>query len=257
MKFDFQPVEKKVIIVLPAFNAAHTLKATIDEIPRGSYDEIILVDDASCDDTVSVAQGLVTKVVCHPKNTGYGGNQKTCYREALARGADIVVMVHPDNQYNPSLVPNMVLPIYLGQADVVLASRFIQDPLKGGPLAGGMPRHKYYLNQLLTMIQNALMGTYFSEFHTGYRAFSRAALEQVPLHNLSNDFLFDNQIIACLVERRLRFQQIGVETRYFKEASSIGLLRGAMYAAGCLYVGFRFWLHRRRLVRWPLLPSVG
>ena len=253
MRFFFKHVEKRVTVVLPAFNAAKTLKATIDEIPRGSYDEIILVDDASADKTVEIAERLVTYVVRHEKNTGYGGNQKTCYLEALKRGADIVVMVHPDNQYNPVLVPNMVLPIYLGQADVILASRFIRDPLRGGPLAGGMPPLKFYVNQLLTAIQNRLMGTFFSEFHTGYRAFSRKALESINFMALSDDFLFDNQIIAQLVHKRLRFQQIGVETRYFPEASSISLLHGAKYAAGCLSVGLRYYLHRKRLLKWHLL----
>ncbi|EKD82679.1 MAG: glycosyl transferase family 2 [uncultured bacterium] len=253
MKYFFKSVEKKVVIVLPAFNAAETLEATIGEIPPDSYDEIILVDDASRDKTVELAQHLVTHVICHKTNTGYGGNQKTCYSEALKRGADIIVMLHPDNQYNPKLIPNMVLPIYLGQADVVLASRFIQDPLKGGPLAGGMPALKYYVNQIITAIQNRMMGTYFSEFHTGYRAFSREALEQVDFRKLSDDFLFDNQIIAQLVHRKLKFQQIGVETRYFDEASSIRLIPGIRYAMGCMYVGFRFMLHRKGLLRWDLL----
>lgn len=253
MKFFFQPVEKKVIIVLPAFNAAQTLRATINEIPPESFDEIILVDDASVDKTAEIAKDLVTFVVQHEKNKGYGGNQKTCYTEALKRGADIVVMVHPDNQYNPALIPNMVLPIYLGQADVVLASRFIRDPLRGGPLAGGMPPLKYYVNQILTVVQNRLMGTYFSEFHTGYRAFSRHALESINFQPLSDDFLFDNQILAQLIHKSLRFQQIGVETRYFEEASSISLLRGAKYAMGCMYVGFRYFLHRKRIKKWEIL----
>lgn len=253
MKFFVKPVEKKVVIVLPAFNAAKTLKATIDEIPPDSYDEIILVDDASHDNTAELAKNLVTCVVRHEKNTGYGGNQKTCYTEALKRGADIVVMVHPDNQYNPKLVPNMVLPLYLEQADVVLASRFIQDPLQGGPLAGGMPPLKFFMNQILTMIQNLMMGTYFSEFHTGYRAFSRKALEQIDFGKLSDGFLFDNQILAQLAHRQVKFQQIGVETRYFEEASTIKLLPGMRYALGCMYVGFRFLLHRKRLLTWDLL----
>lgn len=253
MKFLFQPVEKKVIIVLPAFNAAETLAATIDDIPPDSYDEIILVDDASQDRTVEIAQSLVTCVMRHNTNKGYGGNQKTCYAEALKRGAEIVVMLHPDNQYNPKLIPNMILPIYLDQADVVLASRFIQDPLKGGPLSGGMPALKYYVNQILTAVQNRMMGTYFSEFHTGYRAYSRKALENIDVSKLSDDFLFDNQIIAQLVHRNLKFCQIGVETRYFEDASSIRLIPGIKYAIGCMYVGFRYLLHRKKLKRWDLL----
>ena len=255
MRFALEQEEKKVVIVLPAYNAIRTLKPTIDEIPAHCYDEIILVDDASRDGTAEYARTLVNVVIQHPTNRGYGGNQKTCYQQALARGADIVVMVHPDNQYNPALIPNMVLPIYLGQADVVLASRFIQDPIRGGARAGGMPLLKFVVNRVLTAVQNRLMGTHFSEFHTGYRAFSRNALVSIPFLGLSDDYLFDNQILALLAARRCRFQQIGVETRYFKEASTIGLLRGSRYAWGCLMVGLRYFLHQRRLLTWPLLAK--
>lgn len=244
---------QKVIVVMPAYNASQTLEATIREMPQGSFDEIVLVDDASADDTVTKARELVHTVVVHPQNLGYGGNQKTCYTTALAHDADIVVMVHPDNQYNPQLIPNMVLPIYLGQADVVLASRFIQDPLKGGPVVGGMPILKYFVNRGLTTLQNWLMGTFFTEFHTGYRAFSRQALESVNFMALSNDYLFDNQILAQLVARKVRFQQIGVETRYFPEAHTINLRRGIVYAIGCLGVGWRYFLHRKGLKRWNLV----
>jgi glycosyltransferase involved in cell wall biosynthesis len=253
MKLLFQGPEQKVVIVLPAYNAAKTLRATLDEIPPGTYDEIILVDDASRDDTACIAKDLVTRVVEHPTNRGYGGNQKTCYQHALQAGADIVVMVHPDNQYNPKLIPNMIVPIYFGQADVVLASRFIQDPMKGGPVVGGMPLLKYVVNRMLTTIQNWMMGTYFSEFHTGYRAFSREALQSVDFLKLSDDYVFDNQILAQLVHKKLRFQQIGVETRYFPDAHSINLRRGAIYAAGCLYTGTRYFLHRKNILRWDLL----
>jgi glycosyltransferase involved in cell wall biosynthesis len=253
MKYLLQGADKKVIVVMPAYNASRTLKATLDEIPEGCFDEIILVDDASTDDTVERARELIETVIVHPSNRGYGGNQKTCYRTALERGADIVVMVHPDNQYNPRLIPNMVLPIYLDQADVVLASRFIQDPLKGGPVAGGMPLLKYFVNRGLTTVQNWLMGTFFSEFHTGYRAFSRKVLESLDLERLSDDYLFDNQILALLVERRVRFAQIGVETRYFPEAHTINLRRGIVYAWGCLGVGWRYFLHRKGIRRWPLV----
>ena len=162
-------------------------------------------------------------------------------------------MVHPDNQYNPKLIPNMIVPIYFGQADVVLASRFIQDPIKGGPVVGGMPLLKYVVNRMLTTIQNWMMGTYFSEFHTGYRAFSREALQSVDFLKLSDDYVFDNQILAQLVHKKLRFQQIGVETRYFPDAHSINLRRGAIYAAGCLYTGTRYFLHRKNILRWDLL----
>jgi glycosyltransferase involved in cell wall biosynthesis len=253
MRYLVDGPEKKVIVVMPAYNASRTLKATLDEIPQGCFDEIILVDDASKDDTVERARELIETVVVHPHNRGYGGNQKTCYRTALDHGADIIVMVHPDNQYNPKLIPNMVLPIYLGQADVVLASRFIQDPLRGGPVAGGMPLLKYFVNRGMTTVQNWLMGTFFSEFHTGYRAFSRQVLEEVDLESLSDDYLFDNQILAVLIERRVRFTQIGVETRYFPEAHTINLRRGIVYAAGCMGVAWRYFLHRKGWKTWPLV----
>lgn len=253
MNFNYAGADKKVIVVMPAYNASRTLKATLEEIPKGSIDEVILVDDASSDNTVEHARELIDTVIVHPRNRGYGGNQKTCYRTALDHGADIIVMVHPDNQYNPSLIPNMVLPIYLGQADVVLASRFIQDPLKGGPVAGGMPLLKYFVNRGLTTLQNWLMGTFFSEFHTGYRAFSREVLEGLDLERLSDDYLFDNQILAMLIERKVRFAQIGVETRYFPEAHTISLRRGMIYAWGCLGVGWRYFLHRKGLRRWTLV----
>jgi glycosyltransferase involved in cell wall biosynthesis len=253
MRYLVDGPEKKVIVVMPAYNASRTLKATLEEIPQGTVDEIILVDDASKDDTVERARELVETVVVHPKNRGYGGNQKTCYRTALDHGADIIVMVHPDNQYNPKLIPNMVLPIYLGQADVVLASRFIQDPLRGGPVAGGMPLLKYFVNRGMTTVQNWLMGTFFSEFHTGYRAFSREALETIDLESFSDDYLFDNQILAVLIDRKVRFTQIGVETRYFPEAHTISLRRGMVYAAGCMGVAWKYFLHRKGLKPWPLV----
>jgi glycosyltransferase involved in cell wall biosynthesis len=215
MKLGFATPERKVIVVMPAYNAAQTLVATMREMPRGSFDQIILVDDGSRDQTVAIARELGIDVACHDRNRGYGANQKTCYRRALEAGADIVVMLHPDNQYNPAIIPNMVLPIYLEQAEVVLASRFIHDPLRGGPVAGGMPLLKYFVNRLLSTGQNWLMGTYFSEFHTGYRAFDAKLLAQIDLTGLDDGFLFDNQIIAVLAARKARFAQIGVETRYF------------------------------------------
>ena len=253
VKFTFESSEKKVIVVMPAFNAAKTLSATLNEMPRFSFDQIILVDDGSTDETVSTANHLGIEVLKHSQNLGYGANQKTCYKAALERNADIVVLLHPDNQYNPGIIPNMVLPIYLGQADVVLASRFIQDPLKGGPIVGGMPIHKYFVNRALSSLQNLLMGTYFSEFHTGYRAFSRSILSKIDFTSLSDDFLFDNQIIAVFTELHARFCQIGVETRYFPEASTISLIPGIHYAIGCLGVGCRYFLHRKGILSWKLL----
>jgi len=240
---------------MPAYNAAKTIEATIKDIPEYCYDSIIVVDDASSDNTVGIAQehASVTKVIVHESNRGYGGNQKSLYKAALDEGADIIVLLHPDNQYNPAIVPNIILPLLLDQADVVFASRFIQDPLKGGPVIGGMPLIKYFVNRGLTTLQNWMMGTFFTEFHTGYRAYNKASLEVIDFDKLSDDFVFDNEIIAPLVHLKLRFHQIGVETRYFKEASSINYLRGSIYAWGCLTVGFHYFLHRIGLKRWPFL----
>lgn len=248
--------DRKVVIVMPAFNAARTLEATIQGIPEGCYDELILVDDKSTDNTVDVAEGLVNRVLVHDVNRGYGANQKTCYRAALEAGGDIIVLLHPDNQYNPAIIPNIILPMLLDQCDVVFASRFIQDPLKGGPLLQGMPTIKYFTNRALTQLQNWLMGTFFSEFHTGYRAYTRHVLERIDIDRLSDDFVFDNQIIAPMVELGFRFRQIGVETRYFPEASSINFRRGCVYAWGCLQVGVNYFLHRTGARRWPLLDDL-
>ncbi len=246
----------RVVVVMPAYNASATLKATLDGIPHGCVDDILLVDDASADDTVQRARELGLEVVVHPRNRGYGANQKTCYRAALDRGAEIIVMLHPDNQYDPRIIPNLLLPLLLNQADVSLASRFICDPLKGGPVAGGMPLLKYFGNKALTTIQNWCMGTFFSEFHTGYRAFTAEALRSVDLEALSDDFHFDNQILCILAAQKLRFAQVAVETRYFKEASSIKLLPGLKYAAACLHNSFRYLLHRSGLWKWPLLSAL-
>ncbi|MGE4159031.1 MAG: glycosyltransferase family 2 protein [Planctomycetota bacterium] len=248
---------KKIVIVMPAYNAAETLAATLAGIPDWCYDEIILVDDGSTDKTVELArQSAIHKVIVRDKNGGYGANQKTCYGAALEAGADIVVLLHPDNQYNPAIIPNMVFPILLDQADVVFASRFIQDPVKGGALAGGMPLLKFVVNKALTFTQNLLMGSHFSEFHTGYRAYTKEVLRRLDISQLSDDFVFDNQIIAPMVELKLRICQIGVETRYFAEASSISLLRGMRYAWGCLGVGLNYFLHRKNIQSWDLLERV-
>lgn len=245
--------DRRVIVVLPAYNASATLEATLNEVPLQFVDEIILVDDASHDDTTAKASALGLKVIRHPENRGYGGNQKTCYKNAIESGADIIVMLHPDNQYNPQIIPNLLLPLLLDQADVVLASRFICDPLKGGPVAGGMPLLKYFVNRILTTFQNWLMGTFFSEFHTGYRAFAAEALKGVDLELLSDNFDFDNQIIAVLAYQRRRFAQVAVETRYFKEASSIRLLPGIRYASSCMNVALHYFFDRMGIRKWEWL----
>lgn len=239
----------KVVIVMPAYNAEKTLLATYKNIPKGSYDEIVLVDDGSADSTFKLAQKLPIQAIRHSQNRGYGGNQKTCYKKALELGADIVVMLHPDNQYDPGLIPNISLPIKEGQADVVLASRFIRDPYDGGPLKGGMPVYKIIFNRLLTWFQNACMGTYFNEFHTGYRAFSRNALESVKWELNSDDFIFDNEIIVQMVIRRLKFKEIPVVTKYFKEASRINFIRSVFYGLGVIKNCLKYLLHTKNIYR--------
>ncbi len=227
---------KKVTIVMPAYNAAKTLAATYADIPFGSFDEVILVDDASQDETVRLSQKLNLVTVSHPENRGYGANQKTCYRTALERGADIVIMLHPDYQYDPRMVPNLALPIAEGQADAVLASRFLHDPIEGGPLRGGMPFWKYISNRFLTKVENLALGTHFSEFHTGYRAYSRKALESIPFMRNSDDFVFDNEIIVQLVKKGISFKEVPVIARYFPEASSVGFRTSVRYGMQVLGV---------------------
>ncbi len=221
--------EKKVVVVLPAYNAEKTLKRTIQEIPS-CVDDCILVDDCSTDATPRLAADLGLKVHCHKQNRGYGGNQKTCYRAALAAGADIVVMVHPDYQYSPLLVEPMATMIASGLYDIVLASRI----LGGGALKGGMPLHKYVSNRMLTLIQNLALGAKLSEYHTGYRAYSRELLLSLPIEANSDDFVFDNQLLAQCIYLGARIGEVSCPTRYFPEASSINLRRSIVYGLGVL-----------------------
>ena len=221
---------KRIAVVLPAYNAARTLARTYADIPKDLVDDIILTDDASTDATVMLARDLGIHTILHDRNRGYGGNQKTCYAAAIARGADIVVMLHPDYQYSPRLVPAMASMIASGEFDVVLGSRI----LGGGALRGGMPWWKYVANRVLTLVQNLLGGQKLSEYHTGYRAWSRAALLRLPLMANSEDFVFDNQMLAQAIYFRLRIGEISCPTRYFPEASSIGLRRSIVYGAGVL-----------------------
>jgi glycosyltransferase involved in cell wall biosynthesis len=237
---------KKVTIVLPAYNAAKTLKQTYDEIPRDVVDDILLVDDASQDGTVSIANSLGIQTIRHDRNRGYGGNQKTCYAAALARGADIVVMLHPDYQYTPKLVTAMAAMIASEQFEVVLASRI----LGRGALAGGMPLYKYVANRILTLFQNIMLGQKLSEYHTGYRAWSRHVLEALPLHNCAEDFVFDNQMLAQATYFGFRIGEISCPTKYFPEASSIGLRRSIVYGLGVVKTSLQF-----RLQRWGLVRS--
>jgi glycosyltransferase involved in cell wall biosynthesis len=236
---------KKVIVVLPAYNAERTLENTWREIPP-EVDNIVLVDDCSRDNTAELAQKLGITTVVHKTNTGYGGNQKTCYRIALEMGADIVVMVHPDYQYTPRLVTAMAAMIAYGEFDSVLASRILGT----GALKGGMPFYKYIANRFLTFVENILLGQKFSEYHTGYRAFSREMLEKLPLDANSNDFVFDNQMIAQMVWFGFRVGELSCPTKYFKEASSINFRRSVIYGLGVLETALKF-----RLNKWGLVVS--
>lgn len=233
---------EKIVVVMPAYNAARTLKATYEEVmDQGIVDEVILVDDGSRDDTVAVAHSLPGVTVhVHEHNLGYGGNQKTCYRLALEKGAQIIVMVHPDYQYTPKLIPAMVSMIANGLHPCVLGSRI----LGGYSLQGGMPWWKYLSNRFLTAAQNTLMGAKLSEYHTGYRAYSRELLQSMRLENLSNDFLFDNQFLAQVIWRGFTIGEVSCPTKYFAEASSINLRRSTLYGLGCLKVGLQFRLAR-------------
>jgi len=230
--------QQKIVVVMPAYNAAHTLKATYDEVmDQGVVDEVVLVDDGSRDDTVAVARALPAVTVrVHERNLGYGGNQKTCYRLALEKGADIIVMVHPDYQYTPKLIPAMVSMIANGLHPCVLGSRI----LGGYALKGGMPWWKYVANRVLTAAQNTLMGAKLSEYHTGYRAYSRELLQSMRLDNLSNDFLFDNQFLAQVIWRGHTIGEVTCPTKYFTEASSINFRRSSVYGLGCLRVAVAF-----------------
>ena len=235
---------KRVMVVLPAYNAGRTLEKTISEIPMRIVDELLLVDDASGDDTVAVAERLGIPCVIHPENRGYGGNQKTCYSEALKRGADIVTMLHPDYQYPPRLIEAMVPLASSGQFDVILGSRILGE----GALAGGMPRYKYVANRLLTFAQNVLVGSKLSEFHTGYRAFSRRVLETLPLAANSDDFLFDNQMLVQAHAFGMRIGEISCPTRYFEDASEIDFARSVVYGFGVVGVSVQYALWRAGLV---------
>lgn len=237
---------KRIVVVMPAYNAAKTLERTCEEIDRNLVDEIVLVDDASRDNTVSVANDLGLHVVAHPKNRGYGGNQKTCYKTALSLGADIVVMVHPDYQYTPLLVPAIVPMIGNGIYDCVIASRI----LGGRAMQSGMPIYKYVANRFLTLAQNVLMQSKLSEFHTGYRAFSKELLMQLPLEENSDDFVFDNQMLSQIIYFGYEIGEISCPTKYFAEASSINFSRSCKYGIGCLQTAAAF-----RLARWGLRGS--
>lgn len=230
---------KKVIVVLPAYKAEKTLERTVQAVPAGAVDEFILVDDSSPDATAAVARKLGLTTIVHEKNLGYGGNQKTCYKAALDRGADIVIMLHPDYQYDPRLVPVMANMVASDIYDVVMASRILGK----GALAGGMPLYKYVANRALTAIENIFLGLKLSEYHTGYRAYNRKALQAVDWKRNSDDFVFDNQIIAQFQAAGLRFGEISCPTKYFPEASSINFRRSMKYGFGVLGTSLLYRLH--------------
>ena len=240
-----RPAGERIVIVMPAYNAAKTLEETFRAIPPGYYDEIVVVDDHSGDETAALAARLQLKAIRHPHNVGYGGNQKTCYMEALRDGAAIVVMLHPDGQYDPKIIPEMLRPIQEGRADMVLGSRMI---VPGGARKGGMPLWKRAANRLLTTIENLALGREFSECHTGYRAYSRRFLETVPFLRNSNGFVFDTEVIFQAVQFQLPVVEVPIETRYFADASSVGFRAGVVYGLGTLLTAARFLLHRFGIV---------
>jgi glycosyltransferase involved in cell wall biosynthesis len=236
---------RKVVVVMPAYNAAKTLKITYNDLPRGDVAEIILVDDASRDETVHIAKELGLTVYLHARNYGYGGNQKTCYTEALKAGATIVVMVHPDYQYDPRLLPEMIGPIEEGRADVVFGSRMMGV----SAYKQGMPWWKYLANKFLTGLENRSFGLRLSEFHTGYRAYRREVLEGIDFRANSDKFIFDQEIVAQIVEGGFRLTEIAVPVRYFPEASSASFVDSAIYGLNILWLLLRYRLHRLGLVR--------
>jgi glycosyltransferase involved in cell wall biosynthesis len=237
---------KKIVVVMPAYNAEKTLEITYNEIPFEIVDDVVLVDDASRDRTPDVARSLGITTIVHEQNLGYGGNQKSCYRAALKLGADIVIMVHPDYQYTPKLIPAMASMIAYGEFDAVLASRILGI----GALEGGMPLYKYIANRILTLFENILLGHKLSEYHTGYRAFSREILERLPLEKNSNDFVFDNQMLAQIIWFGFRIGELSCPTKYFPEASSINFRRSTIYGLGVLKTAVQF-----RLQKWGLGAS--
>lgn len=229
---------KKVVVIMPAYNAEKTLEQTYNELYRDIVDEIILVDDNSSDKTKEVAKRLGITTIVHDKNKGYGGNQKTCYTAALKTGADIVIMVHPDYQYTPKLVPAMASMIAFGEYDAAIASRFIGK----GALEGGMPAYKFLANKFLTFAQNIMIGERLTEYHTGFRAFSKEVLETLPLKDCDDDFIFDNEMLALLFYKGFTAGQISCPTKYFPDASSINFIRSCKYGLGVLKVSFQYML---------------
>ena len=244
---------KKLSVVLPAYNAAKTLEQTHRDIPRSIVDEILLVDDKSHDETVAIARRLNIPTLEHQQNRGYGGNQKTCYREVLKRGADIIVMLHPDYQYSPKVIPAAAWLVASGEYDLVLGSRI----LVGGAQAGGMPLYKYVSNRFLTLAENLLLGQKLSEYHTGFRAFSRKVLETLPLEENSDGFVFDNEILAQAIYFGFRIGEISCPSRYFTEASSLNFWKSTAYGFGVLKTALLYWAEKRNFWKSRLFNPSG
>ncbi|QNL20653.1 glycosyltransferase family 2 protein [Hyphobacterium sp. CCMP332] len=241
---------KKVVVVMPAYNAAKTLQKTLEEVEKQLVDEVVLVDDHSKDNTAELAKELgIEHVIRHDDNKGYGGNQKTCYNRALEIGGDIIIMVHPDYQYTPLLIPAMTSIIGNDLFPVVFGSRILGK----GALRGGMPIYKYIANRILTFFQNLMMNEKLGEYHTGYRAYSREVLESIDYNKLSDDFIFDNQIIAQIFNKKYQIGEITCPTKYFPEASSINIKRSSIYGLGVIGVSIRYFLHKSGLLKWTLL----
>ncbi|MBR4645634.1 MAG: glycosyltransferase family 2 protein [Bacteroidales bacterium] len=245
--------DKKIVVVMPAYNAALTLEKTYREIPFNIVDEVILVDDKSSDETVAEAEAIgIHHVIRHEKNKGYGGNQKTCYQKALELGADVVIMLHPDYQYTPKLIESISYMIVNGLYPVVLGSRILGN----GALKGGMPRYKYFFNRCLTWFQNVMTGQKLSEYHTGYRAFSREVLERIPFMQNSDDFVFDNQMLAQIIYADFDIGEITCPTKYFPEASSINFRRSCRYGWGVLRTSMQFRLQKWHLGKFRLFAGL-
>ena len=242
--------QPRVVVVMPAYNAARTVEKTHGDIPKEIVSKVILVDDASQDETATISRQLGLDVIVHLQNKGYGGNQKTCYIEALSSGADIVVMVHPDNQYDATRIPEMIQPIIRHKADLVLGSRLLGG--REETLHGGMPIWKYISNRFLTTVENLALGTQLSEAHTGFRAYSRKLLLTIPFLLNSDDFVFDSEVIAQTVAFGFRIAEIPVPTRYFPEASSVNFRRSVIYGVSTLNVARKFWMNKMGIRRYPI-----
>ncbi len=243
-----KPHKKKVIVIMPAYNAEVTLKKTLDDIPMEYIDDIVLTDDCSQDGTVELAKKLGLRVIEHEKNHGYGGNQKTCYNKALKLGADIIIMVHPDHQYDPTVIPKLIEPLMNEECDAVFGSRM----LGGRPLEGGMPKWKYLANIFLTALENSVFYMYLTEYHSGLRAYSRKYLETVNYMMNSNNFVFDSEIIAQGVIHNMRIREIPIQTRYFKEASQIGFWRSVVYGLSIIKTLIKFKLHKKGIKKFDM-----